>query len=136
MLEIKRLVREIHRRSLWQVLSIYLAGSWVAVQVVDTLVDNAGLPAWMPGMAIALLVIGFPVVMATAFIQEGVGHGEVDRDTTSGSAAGSATRPAGDPRGQGLSDGGSSGLGLFTWRTHYWVVSVPSPFSGWSPPLL
>ena len=75
MSELKRLVREIHRRSLWQVLSIYLAGSWVAVQVVETLVDTAGLPAWMPAMAIALLVIGFPIVMATAFVQEGVRSG-------------------------------------------------------------
>jgi TolB-like protein/Tfp pilus assembly protein PilF len=116
MLEIKRLVREIHRRSLWQVLSIYLAGSWVAVQVVDTLVDNAGLPAWMPGMAIALLVIGFPVVMATAFIQEGVRHGEVDPDSASDSATGPVAGPADASGGSALPGGAPSGLGLFTWR--------------------
>jgi hypothetical protein len=32
----KKLINEIHRRSLWQVLGIYLAGSWVALQVVET----------------------------------------------------------------------------------------------------
>ncbi len=76
----KRLIREIHRRSLWQVLSIYLTGSWIAVQVVQTLADSAGLPNWVPAMAVALLVIGFPIVMATAFIQEGLGHDHGHRD--------------------------------------------------------
>jgi eukaryotic-like serine/threonine-protein kinase len=68
---LKRLVHEIHRRSLWQVLAVYLAGSWVAVQVVDALTRTAGLPEWVPPFALVLLVIGFPVVMATAIVQEG-----------------------------------------------------------------
>ena len=41
----KALIREIHRRSLWQVLGIYLAGSWVALQVVEQLAEAASLPA-------------------------------------------------------------------------------------------
>ena len=70
----KQLIAEIHRRSLWQVLGIYLAGSWIAMQVVETLTNNAGLPDWVPPFAVVLLVIGFPVVMATAFVQEGTGR--------------------------------------------------------------
>jgi hypothetical protein len=31
----KKLIHEIHRRSLWQVLSIYVVSAWVALQVVD-----------------------------------------------------------------------------------------------------
>ena len=120
MSQFRQIVREIHRRSLWQVLSVYLAGSWVAVQVVDTLVDNAGLPEWMPGMAIALLVIGFPIVMATAFIQEGVGHA----DGSSG-AVGAGTFEQGSTgtpdSGSGVGhesrgDGGSGAAGFFTWK--------------------
>ncbi len=68
----KQLVHEAHRRSLWQVLGIYLAGSWVAMQVVETLTANVGLPDWVPPFAVVLLVIGFPIVMATAFVQEGM----------------------------------------------------------------
>ena len=50
---LKRLIVEIHRRSVWQVLGIYAVGSWVAYQVVLALVDGVGLPEWVPGMALA-----------------------------------------------------------------------------------
>jgi len=66
-----KLAHELHRRSLWQIIGVYVGGAWVALQVVDILVDNVGLPAWFPGFAIALLVIGLPIVLATAFVQEG-----------------------------------------------------------------
>ncbi len=69
---LRRIVREIHRRSLWQVLGIYMAGSWGVLQVVDYMTDFAGLPEWTPTMAFLLLLIGLPVTTATAFLQEGV----------------------------------------------------------------
>lgn len=72
MSRLKGLVHEIHRRSLWQVLGIYLGGSWIALQVVEQLAEAAGLPAWVRPLALILLVIGFPIVMATAFVQEGM----------------------------------------------------------------
>ena len=68
---LRNLIREIHRRSLWQVLAVYLAGSWVALQVVDHLTRTAGLPDWVPPFAVVLLVLGLPIVMATAVVQEG-----------------------------------------------------------------
>ncbi|MDP2471347.1 MAG: tetratricopeptide repeat protein [Candidatus Palauibacterales bacterium] len=68
----KNLIHEIHRRSLWQVLGIYAVGSWVALQVVDVIGQNFGLPDWFPAFALGLLVIGLPIVLATAFVQEGV----------------------------------------------------------------
>lgn len=67
---LRRLVSEIHRRSLWQVLGIYLGGSWVAYQVVLSLVQGLGLPDWVPPVALILFLIGLPVVLATAFVQE------------------------------------------------------------------
>ena len=78
----KNLIREIHRRSLWQVLGIYVGVSWLVLQVVDVIIDNFGLPEWVAPFALVLLLIGLPVVLATAFVQEGVG---------------SAGRPAADP---------------------------------------
>ncbi|MGD8495957.1 MAG: tetratricopeptide repeat protein [Gemmatimonadales bacterium] len=68
----KTIVHEVHRRSLWQVLGIYLAGSWVVLQVVDQLVESAGLPEWVPSLALVLLLVGLPMVLATAFVQEGM----------------------------------------------------------------
>jgi protein kinase/serine/threonine-protein kinase len=68
---IRKLIRHVHRRSLWQVAAIYMGGAWVALEVVSLLADTAGLPVWLPPFALALLVLGFPVVLATAFVGSG-----------------------------------------------------------------
>lgn len=76
---LKRLVLEAHRRSLWQVLAIYGAASWLVFEVVQTLTEGLGLPRWFPAFAFVLLLIGLPIVLATAFVQEGGPRGdEVD----------------------------------------------------------
>ena len=95
---LKRLIREIHRRSLWQVLGIFLLGGWVAFEVVQTLTEGLGLPEWFPALAVVLLIIGLPVVLATAFVQEG-GPGHDAEEV----ASPTADAPTGAPA-------------LFTWR--------------------
>jgi serine/threonine-protein kinase len=98
---LRKLIREIHRRSLWQVLGIYVVGSWFVLQVVDTMVGALKLPDWAPPLALILLIIGLPIVLATAFVQEGVPSEALrDKDDESG-------RP-GAPK--------SSHRRLFTWR--------------------
>ena len=98
---LKRLVREIHRKSLWQVLGIYLVASWAVLSGVDTLGGALNLPDWFPSVALALLIVGLPGVLATAFIQDG-GRGRV--------AGGlDLARDPTDAAGGGAS-------GLFTWR--------------------
>jgi TolB-like protein len=74
---LKRLIQEIHRRSLWQVLGIYLGGAWVTLQGIEALVSVLGLPEWVPGFALVVLILGLPIVLATAFVQEGVGGQQV-----------------------------------------------------------
>lgn len=86
MSRLKRLIGEVHRRSLWQVLGIYVVGSWVVLQVVDTLAGALNLPDWAAPFALFLLIIGFPIVLATAFIQQGVrppGHEKEETATSS-----------------------------------------------------
>jgi len=56
-------------RTLIQVLGIYAAGSWLVLQVVDVLIDNMGLPDWVFPFAIVLLLIGLPIILATAVVQ-------------------------------------------------------------------
>lgn len=68
---LRRLVVEAHRRSIWQVLGVYLLGAWVAYEVILNLTEGLGLPAWVPPLALAMLIIGLPMVLATAFVQEG-----------------------------------------------------------------
>ena len=70
-MKIKNWFRELHRRSLWQVTGAYAATSWAVLNVVDVVTGLAGLPDWTPSMAIVLLLLGFPVIIATAIIQNG-----------------------------------------------------------------
>ena len=58
-----------HKATLWKVLGVYAAGSWVVLQVVDLLADNVGLPSWVFTFALTLLIIGLPIVGATAYLQ-------------------------------------------------------------------
>jgi tetratricopeptide (TPR) repeat protein len=74
MSRLKRLVVEVHRRSLWQVLLIYVGAAWVAFEVMWTFTEALGLPTWFPRVGLALLVVLLPVVLATALVQEGVGE--------------------------------------------------------------
>ena len=117
----RKLIGELHRRSIWQVLAIYLAGSWIALQVVETLAETLDLPDWAPGLAFTLLVVGLPIVLATAFVQEGRGLG-------GDGGSGSGSEPLADePLSEGQADPdpnlplGSqesldAALSLFTWR--------------------
>lgn len=90
-----------HQNSLWKVLGLYAAGSWVVLQVVDVLAQNAGLPQWVFTLALILLIIGLPIVGATAYLH-GMGEKSVPgSDSSSGSAT---PRSVGSP------------LRLFTWR--------------------
>ena len=84
MSRLKGLIQEIHRRSLWQVLGIYLVGAWVAFQGIEALVSGLGLPEWVPGFAVVLLIVGLPIVLATAFVREGAGEEETPGEAEAG----------------------------------------------------
>jgi len=96
---LRQLIHEIHRRSLWQVLGIYLLASWAVLQVVDTLGGALRLPEWLEPVALVLLIVGLPIVLATAFVQEG-----------------GPRRGAGDVQ-VAAPPGGA--VGLFTWRNAF-----------------
>ena len=74
---LRQLIHEVHRRSLWQVLGIYAVASWAVLQVVDTLGGALNLPDGFDSVALALLILGLPIVAATAFLAGGA-----VRDTT------------------------------------------------------
>lgn len=114
----RRLITEAHRRSVWQVLGIYLGGAWVAFQVVQALTENAGLPTWLPGLALALLVLGLPVVVATAFVQEGPPRMAAE------------SPPGEDPRAAApRAAAGSASARLLTWRNA--ILGGAAAFSLW-----
>ncbi len=72
MSRLKQLIQEVHRRSLWQVLLVYVGASWVVLEAADVMVSRLALPEWVYGAAIVLLLVGLPIVLATAFVQEGL----------------------------------------------------------------
>jgi tetratricopeptide (TPR) repeat protein len=51
------------------VLGVYAASAFGVLQVVDLLADNLGLPAWVFPSALALLVVGLPIILTTALVQ-------------------------------------------------------------------
>ena len=79
--------RKTHQRSLWQVLGLYAAGSWIVLQVIDVLNQNVGLPPWVFTLTLVLLIIGLPITAATAYFQ-GIGRSsEADEEASTGSSA-------------------------------------------------
>lgn len=110
MSRLKKLIHEAHRRSLWQVLGIYLVSAWIAYEVVQSLTEGLGLPAWFPGFAVVLFIIGLPVVLATAFVQEGIRPESARADTPVDEAT--AAPPTEPVPGTGVSGARS----LLTWR--------------------
>ena len=114
MYRVYKLIREIHRRSVWQVLGAYLGMSWLALALVDLLTNVVGLPGWTSTMAFALLMIGLPMVTATAFIQADVRgltrdpHEEIPPDDVVGKTPDEVlVVPEAHPM---------YGSGIFTWR--------------------
>ncbi len=93
-------------RSLWQILAFYAAASWVVLQVVDVVKDNLGLPDWVFPFALLLLLVGLPIIVATAVVQGRHAAGTASAET--GESASVESSPATEPD--------LSPRRLFTWR--------------------
>jgi tetratricopeptide (TPR) repeat protein len=69
---LKQLVLEIHRRSLWQVLAVYVGASWAVLEATDQVQERFLMPDWVYGAAWVVLLVGFPIVLASALVREEV----------------------------------------------------------------
>ncbi|MEJ2203206.1 MAG: hypothetical protein P8170_03775 [Gemmatimonadota bacterium] len=69
---LRKLVRELHRRSVWQVLVVYTSGSWIGLKGVAAVTRWLGLPSWTLSLALSLLLVGLPLVLLTTVVQKGV----------------------------------------------------------------
>jgi serine/threonine-protein kinase len=87
MSRLKRLIVEIHRHSLWQIVGIYLGGAWLAYEIIQGITEGRGLPEWLPAFALVLLVIGLPFVVATAFVREDAAPPPLEPSTPEAEAA-------------------------------------------------
>ncbi len=116
---LNRLIGEVHRRSLWQVLAVYAVAAWIVLQVVQTLTESLGLPLWFPQFAVLLLLIGLPIVLATAFVQQGapgLGGGDPTLFPSVGPGEGQGGGDAAARSRPGGAGGAGGAGGFFTWR--------------------
>jgi tetratricopeptide (TPR) repeat protein len=67
---LKRLIHDIHSRSLWQVLLVYLGVSWAVLEAADLFTERLGLAAWLFWVAVGLLISGLVFVLILAFLPE------------------------------------------------------------------
>ena len=73
-------------RTLWQVLGLYAAASWICLQVVDILAENIPLPSWVFMLTLILLLIGLPITAATAYLNTRRAQASEDKEEGSGFA--------------------------------------------------
>ena len=57
------------RGYLTRVLVVYLGASYAVLEITDIFIDQLGLPDWFFPGVITLLLIGLPIVVATALVQ-------------------------------------------------------------------
>lgn len=110
---LKRLITEIHRRSLWQVLAIFLATGWGVLQVIDVLIQHGIVADWVFRAGLVLLLFGLPIVLATAFVQEGMPGSTPE--SSSAPESGSSSERRGE-READVSGPRGTNHRLFTWR--------------------
>ncbi|MGD8866317.1 MAG: hypothetical protein PVI01_01780 [Gemmatimonadales bacterium] len=63
---------EIHRRFLWQSFAIYVVVAIIAFNVSRHIAATRDLPGWFTDLSLILLIIGLPIVLTTAAVQEGI----------------------------------------------------------------
>lgn len=129
-----RLLREAYRRSLWQVLALYAAASWVIFEIVQTLTEGLGLPDWFPSFAFVLLLLGLPAVLTVAFVQKSgrgqdrrAAEAELDRIFSDKEAEGGAASSPLRSRfpGSTLYVAGAAAVALFALVATGWILLGP-----------
>ena len=75
-----RLLSELRRRNVFRVGAAYVVTAWLILQVVDTLGQILELPASIPQLILAALIVGFPVAVVLAWIYE-LGPGGLRKDS-------------------------------------------------------
>src|SRR5947209_8779785 len=64
-----RLLQRLRKARVLQVLGVYIAGSFGVLQGVDIFINRFDLPDWFFPGSVILLIVGLPIVLATALLQ-------------------------------------------------------------------
>jgi TolB-like protein/Flp pilus assembly protein TadD len=90
---VSRYFDELKRRNVFRVAAAYAVVGWLAIEVIDTLAPRMGMPEWVPGFVILLVLIGFPIALLFSWAFEMTPEGikktaEVDVDQSITSTTG------------------------------------------------
>lgn len=90
---LRTLGARLHDQSVWQVVVSYVLGSWLILQITETLSSLVGLPLWMGQGVVIVLLMGVPVLFAIAVAKSlpsapGQGAGRSWRERLTWRAAG------------------------------------------------
>ena len=91
-----------------RILLVYLAVSWGVIQALDILSQQFALPDWFFPAGIGLLAIGFPILVATAFIQARLARADASAVGVGASAASVASSPSAVGAGAELAGGSTA----------------------------
>ena len=61
---------EIRRRNVCKVIVVYLATSWLLLQIIDLVLKNIDAPGWVMWVFMLALIIGFPIMLVAAWMLE------------------------------------------------------------------
>ena len=70
-------VLDLRSRSVWQIMASYGIGSWIVLQVADTLSSLIGLPLWFGRALLVFILVGFVLLLATSLVQRRATVGDV-----------------------------------------------------------
>ena len=73
---------ELRRRSVLRVAAAYLVAGWLVMQITGVIESAAGLPDWADGVALIILVAGFPTALIIAWAFELTPEGLKRTDTS------------------------------------------------------
>ncbi len=62
--------KELRRRSVIKAAALYLVASWLVLQVADIMFDAFDVPSWSIRLLVAILILGFPIVLIFSWIFE------------------------------------------------------------------
>ena len=90
-----RLWRELRRRKVMRVASVYAVVGWLLIQIAATTFESFGIPVWAFRFVTLMVVLGFPISLIIAWAFEITPEGIVKTQLASGkgSASGSETGP-------------------------------------------
>jgi len=77
----------VQRSHLTRALALYLGGSFAGLQTIDIFTDQLGLPDWVFPGSLILMVLGLPIVVATALVQDRSARERGDAGAISSAAA-------------------------------------------------